>query len=313
MKKLTILLIVLVIFLLGITSFVTAQDLSMFSGSPGGGWYPLAVAISEIWMKNIPDLSFRHADAGGAGNIAAIDGGKADVALSTGSSIGDAVMGNPPFTKPATNVKALATFAPEFYALLVWADSDIHTILDLKGKRLSPAPKGYTVEVMTRVILEAAGLSYDDLAKVDYMDISESASLMQDGHLDAMVTSIILKGEPSITELETTRPIRVLEIPDDIMKHFNPGILPAILPAGSYKGVTKDTQIPSYSLGLAVSANLSEDLVYKMTKYLAENWSDMQLVSADLVSVQPKDLAKPLGVEFHPGAAKYYQEQGWLK
>ncbi len=293
------------------------RNIAFYSGSPGGGWYPIAVAIADIWGKNIPGLSFSHADAGGAGNVVAISEGKADAAITTGASIGDAVMGNPPFEKKITNVRGLAAFAPEYYAILVWANSDIYTPADLKGKRLAPAPRGYTVEVITRNVLKAAGLSYDDLGKVDFMDLEESAGLMKDGHIDAMVASITLTSDPTITDLETTRPVRVLEIPSDMMKKLqasSPGISAAVLPKGSYKGVTKDTQIPSYSLGVAVAAGLPDDLVYKMTKSLAENWSDMQVVSSDLAGVKPQDLARPaLGVNFHPGALKYYREKGWIK
>ncbi len=294
-----------------------ARTLAIYSGSPGGGWYPIAVAAGELWTKAIPGVSVTHADAGGAGNVVAISTGKAQVAITAGASVGDAVMGNPPFESKITNVRALAALAPEYYAILTWADSKINTPADLKGKRLSPCPKGYTVEVITRSVLKASGLTYDDLSKVDFMDLEEAAGLMKDGHLDAVVASIGLTGDPTITDLETTRAVRVLGIPNDTMQKLqqvSPGLYPAVMPKGSYKGVTQDTQIPGYSLGLVVGADLSEDLVYQMTKALVENWSTMQGVSADLKDLQPQDLAKPtMGVEFHPGALKYYKEKGLVK
>ena len=307
----------LIMALVAMGAFAQQRVLAIYSGSPGGGWYPIAVAAGEMWTKNIPGVAVTHADAGGAGNVVALSAGKAQVAISTGASVGDAVVGNPPFEKKVTNVRALAALAPEFYAILTWADSKIKTPADLKGKRLSPAPKGYTVEVITRSVLKAAGLSYDKLSKVDFLDLEEAAGLMKDGHLDAVVASITLSGDPTITDLETTRAVKVLEIPNDMMKKLqavSPGLYPAVLPKGSYKGVTKNTQIPGYSLGLVVGAELPEDLVYKMTKVLVENWSTMQAVSADLKDLQPQDLAKAtMGVAFHPGALKYYKEKGWIK
>jgi hypothetical protein len=294
-----------------------ARVVSIYSGSPGGGWYPIAVAAGELWTKNIPGVAVTHADAGGAGNVVAISTGKAQVAITTGASIGDAVVGNPPFEAKVANVRALAALAPEFYGILTWADSKINVPADLKGKRLSPCPKGYTVEVITRSVLKASGLSYDDLSKVDFMDLEEAAGLMKDGHLDAVVASISLTGDPTITDLETTRAVRLLEIPADVMKKLqavSPGLYPTVMPKGSYKGVTKDTQIPGYSLGLAVAAELPADMVYQMTKALVENWATMQAVSADLKDLKPQDLAKPtMGVEFHAGALKYYKEKGWVK
>ena len=307
----------LIMALVAMGAFAQQRVLAIYSGSPGGGWYPIAVAAGEMWTKNIPGVAVTHADAGGAGNVVALSAGKAQVAISTGASVGDAVVGNPPFEGKITNVRALSALAPEFYAILTWADSKIKTPADLKGKRLSPAPKGYTVEVITRSVLKAAGLSYDKLSKVDFLDLEEAAGLMKDGHLDAVVASITLSGDPTITDLETSRAVKVLEIPNDMMKKLqaaSPGLYPAVLPKGSYKGVTKNTQIPGYSLGLVVGAELPEDLVYKMTKALVENWSTMQAVSADLKDLQPQDLAKAtMGVAFHPGALKYYKEKGWIK
>lgn len=307
----------LVLALVAMGAFAAPRVLAIYSGSPGGGWYPIAVAAGEMWTKNIPGVAVTHADAGGAGNVVALSAGKAQVAITTGASVGDAVVGNPPFEKKVTNVRALAALAPEFYAILTWADSKIKVPADLKGKRLSPCPKGYTVEVITRSVLKASGLSYDSLSKVDFMDLEEAAGLMKDGHLDAVVASISLTGDPTITDLETSRAVRILDIPNAVMKKLqavSPGLYPAVLPKGSYKGVTKDTQIPGYSLGLVISAELPEDLVYQMTKALVENWSTMQGVSADLKDLQPQDLAKPtMGVAFHPGALKYYKEKGWVK
>ena len=307
----------LVLALVAMGAFAAPRVLAIYSGSPGGGWYPIAVAAGEMWTKNIPGVAVTHADAGGAGNVVALSAGKAQVAITTGASVGDAVVGNPPFEKKVTNVRALAALAPEFYAILTWADSKIKVPADLKGKRLSPCPKGYTVEVITRSVLKASSLSYENLSKVDFMDLEEAAGLMKDGHLDAVVASISLSGDPTITDLETTRAVRILDIPDAVMKKLqavSPGLYPAVLPKGSYKGVTKNTQIPGYSLGLVVSADLPEDLVYQMTKALVENWSTMQGVSADLKDLQPQDLAKPtMGVAFHPGALKYYKEKGWVK
>ncbi len=293
------------------------RTLAIYSGSPGGGWYPIAVAAGEMWVKAIPGLSVTHADAGGAGNVVALSDGKAQVAVTTGASIGDAAVGNPPFEKKIANVRAMAALAPEYYGIMVWADSKILVPADLKGKRLSPCPKGYTVEVITRNVLKASGLSYDDLSKVDFLDLEEAAGQMKDGHLDAVVASINLQGDPTISDLETTRAVRILEIPADVMQKLqavSPGLYPAVMPAGSYKGVERDTRIPGFSLGLAVGAELPEDLVYRMIKTLVENWSTMQAVSADLADLQPQDLARPtLGVDFHPGALKFYKEQGWIQ
>ncbi len=295
----------------------TPRTLAFYSGSPGGGWYPIAVAIGEMWAKNIPGLSFTHADAGGAGNIVALDEGKAQLAISTSASIGDGAVGNPPFKQKTVNVKGIAAFNSDLYTIFSWKDSDIEEIAQLKGKRLVPLPKGYTAEVLTQAVLKALGLTYNDLAKVDFVSLTQAVGLMQDGHIDAMANAFAPTGDPNITELALQRPIRALEIPEAVRQSVqaaSPGIYPAILEKGSYNGIDRDVPVLGFSLALAVRADLPEDLVYRMTKLLVENWSDIQLVSRRFEEISPEELARPnVGVGFHPGAARYYREQGWLK
>ncbi len=327
MRKREIVFVLVCALLLGFTTMAAAmgaeesasaeRTISFYSGSPGGGWYPMAVAISEAWNKDISGLSFTHADAGGAGNLVAINAGKADVAISTTASIGDAVKGNPPFEVKVTKMQALAAFNPEYYTLFVWKSSGIEKLTDLKGKRLVPLPRGYTTEVLTRSILATVGMTYDDFAKVDHVHLSEAVNLMKDGHIDAMANAFSFKGDPNITELSIYKPIRALDIPADVRQKVranNPGISEAILPKGSYNGIDEDVHVLGFALALAINADLPEDLVYQMTKALVENWDDIKLVSESFAAVEVKDMANPdVGVEFHPGAAKYYKEQGWLK
>ena len=92
-----------------------------------------------------------------------------------------------------------------------------------------------------------------------------------------------------------------------------PGIVPYTVPAGSVRGVDQDIPTFAFTTGIAVDPELDEELVYQMTKNLVENWSDMGLVMESLKKISPEQLAVPLGADFHPGAARYYQERGWIQ
>ena len=191
------------------------------------------------------------------------------------------------------------------------------TLEDLKGKRISPSIKGYTAEAVTKKMLAEVGLTYDDMAKVEFVADDDAADLMKDGHLDAYADLAGSLSEAVLTDLSLFREVRILPCPDDVLQRLqakSPGLFRGVIPAGSYQGVDADVPIVASGLGLIVNPDLPEDLVYNMAKTLAENWaSDMGPVSKTLAAVKPQDLAKPLGVEFHPGALKYYKEQGWIK
>ena len=140
---------------------------------------------------------------------------------------------------------------------------------------------------------------------------------MKDGHIDSFSDVSSSLRDPSLVDLSVMRDIRILEISDEVFAKLaaqTPGLYRDVVPAGFYPGVDEDVKVLHVRLGVLVSPKLPDDLVYKMTKALAENWiSDMHPVASMLATVKPEQLAAEIGIELHPGAAKYYSEQGWLK
>lgn len=251
-------------------------------------------------------------------NVLAVDNGDGDVGITTSVSVGDGLLGNPPFEKKTPNVRSLVNLTTSYVTITVFKDSGITKLEDLKGKRISPGIKGYTVEAVTQKILAAVGLSYDDMAKVEFVSDDDAADLMKDGHLDCMLDlGSGVTGDPGLTDLSLMKEISILEIPDNVLKALqaeSPGLSRGFVPKGSYNGIDADVPVVTTGLGFIVNPAVDEDLVYQLVRTLAENWvSDMHPVSDELSKVQPQDLAKECGVEFHPGAAKYYREVGWIK
>ena len=324
MKKLSVLFICLCMIAGLMTTSCERQDrsdviaINFFSGTPGGTWYPLAVALAEIWQREITEyrLDFLHADAGGSGNLVAIQNGIAQVAVSTSTSIGDGLIGNDPFTERTTRVYGLAALNPEPFGLFVWADSGIYTLHDMRGRRIAPMPRGNTTEAIVRRVLTAIGMTYDDFTRVEFVHRTEALNQMRDGHIDIHGMTFAKSGDASVMELTMSRPIRVLDIPPDIQARIgeiSPGIFPDVLPAGAYRGVYQDVNLIGQTLALAVCATLPESLVYLMTKTMVANWAEMQAVSAAMARLEPRDLANDvLGTDFHPGALRYFQGRGWL-
>ena len=267
----------------------------------------------------MPDVAFTHIPGGGASNALAIATDKADLAISTGISVGDALAGNPPFEKKFTtgDINTVGAFLSDTYAFVVFKDSGIEKMADLKGKRISPSEKGWTSESLAQRVLASVGLSYDDMSKVEFVPSGDAVKLMTDGHIDAVFTGFDLVGDPGLTELTINREIRFLPISDDILvelKTLNPGVTRAYYESGSYKGI--DQRVPAITspTGLLARPELPEDLIYTLTKEMALNFeSHMWPVLAALKEIQPKDLARNMGTDFHPGAAKYYREAGFIK
>jgi TRAP transporter TAXI family solute receptor len=289
-------------------------DLKLMTGPMGGSWYPLGGAIADAIQKEIPGVTMSVAPGGGIANVEGVELGKCDIGFSNSSSAVDGLYGRPPFKKKMENMRQLANLYPQYFQMVVREDSGIKSVADLKGKSIAPGPKGHTGELLAQQVLEIYGLSYKDMAKIHHVQYSDSVSLMKDGHAHAFILGTTIPAS-SILDLAADRKIRLLSLPDDKIKalqKLNAGYLKRVIPKGTYPGVDYDVPGVGYFTHLVISAKLPADLVYKITKTLANNLPRFADVVKDMKGVVPKDLALDIGVPFHPGALKYFKEIGAL-
>jgi len=308
----------LMLWLMMIPGLVLGQekiDLKMMTGPTGGSWIPLGGAIAELIQKAIPGTNVLVLPGGGIANVMGVEEGKADIGFGNSSSSVDGWAGRPPFKAPTKNVRQLANLYPQYFQMVVLDESPIKSVADLKGKAISPGPKGHTGELLAQQVLQVYGLSYKEMSKVHHVHYSDSVNLMKDGHADAFILGTTIPGS-SILDLATAKKIRLLSLPDDKIKELqkmNQGYIKRIIPAGTYPGVNYDVQTVGYFTHLVISAKLSDDLVYKITKVISENGARLADVVKDMKGVTAKDLALDIGLPFHPGALKYYKEVGAIK
>ncbi|MCI0484893.1 MAG: TAXI family TRAP transporter solute-binding subunit [candidate division NC10 bacterium] len=316
--SLVLALVLALVVCLGGAAEVLAQgkvDLKMMTGPMGGSWYPLGGAIGELIQKEIPGASVSVQPGGGIGNVMAVQEGKTDIGFGNSSSSVDGVAGRPPFKGPTNNVMQLANLYPQYFQMVVLADSGINSVADLKGKAICPGPKGQTGEQLSREMLQIYGLSYADMSKINHVSYSDGVALMKDGHAQGFLLGTTIPAS-SILDLATNKKIRLLSIPDDKIKELqkmNAGYLKRVIPKGTYPGIDVDTPGVGYFTHLVISAKLPEDLVYKITKLLCTHVDRLAQVVKDMQGVKPADLALNIGVPFHPGALKYYKEIGAIK
>ena len=316
-KEKRIYLLVGLIFFLIVPSWAFAQqkaELKMMTGPTGGSWIPLGEAIAEAIKKEIPDVTISVTPGGGITNVEALESGKCDIGFSASSSAVDGVYGRSPFKKKMENMRQLANLYPQYFQIVVWDDSGIKSVSDLRSKVISLAQKGHTGELLAQQVLEVYGLSYNNMTKVYHVPYGDSVPLMKDGKTNAFMLGTTIPA-PTVMDLAKTKKLRLLSLPDDKVKalqKINAGYLKAVIPKGTYPGVDYDVPSVSYFTHLVISAKLPDDLVYKITKTIANNLPRFVEVVKDMKGVTPKDLASDIGVPFHPGALKYYKEIGAL-
>jgi uncharacterized protein len=316
MKRIQMIFLFLAISLLLFPPESMAQkfDLKMMTGPMGGSWYPLGGAISDAVQKEIPGVTIAVMPGAGIANVEALEFDKCEIAFSNSSSAVDGLYGRPPFKKKMENMRQLANLYPQYFQMIVPADSKILSVADLKGKILTLDRKGNTGELLSQQVLQVYGFSYKDMAKVNHLSYSDSVSLIKDGHAECFLLGTTIPAS-SIIDLAADRKIRLLGLPDDkikAMQKLNAGYLKRVIPKGTYPGVDYDVPGVGYFTHLIISAKLPDDLVYKITKTFAKNLPRLADVVKDMKGVNPKDLTMDIGIPFHPGAVKYYKEIGAL-
>jgi len=295
-------------------SFAQKIDLKMMTGPMGGSWYPLGGAIADSIQKAIPGVTLAVGPGGGVANVEAVEFGKCDIGFSNSSSGVDGVHGRPPFKQKMPNMRQLANLYAQYFQIVVLESSGIKSVADLKGKIISPGPKGHTGEFAAQQVLQIYGLSYKDMSKVHHVGYTDTVALMKDGHCDGWLFTTTIPGA-SVMDLASARKIRLLNLPDDkikAMQNLNAGYIKRVIPKGTYQGVDYEVQGFGFFTHLIVSAKLPDDLIYKITKVLVKDLPRYGDVVKDMKGVTAKDLALDIGIPFHPGALKYYKEIGAL-
>ena len=284
------------------------QTIRLMTGPQGGVWVPLGGQLKDMWEKAIPGLSVQSMPGAGIANVRGIEEGKTEVGFGSSISTVDALTGAPPFNKLHKNVCNVATLYPQYFQVIVPADSPINSIKDLKGKPITTQPRGNTGELITQHILKAHGLAYNDV-RVSFVSYTDSVEQMKDGHAQAFTLGTTIPSG-AVMDLASSRDVKLLDLSDsiDAMRKINPGYTLVTIPAGTYPKQTKDVKVIGYATHIVAACSLPADQVYAMTKAMAQNVASMAATNKAMEKLTPKDMAEDIGVPFHPGAARFYKE-----
>jgi uncharacterized protein len=285
-----------------------AETMRLMTGPQGGVWVPLGGQLKDMWEKAIPGLSVQSMPGAGIANVRGIEEAKTEVGFGNSISTVDALTGAAPFNKPHKNVCNLATLYPQFFQVLVPADSPINSVKDLKGKPITTQPRGNTAEIITQHILKVHGLGYNDV-RVSFVSYTDSVEQMKDGHAQAFTLGTTIPSG-AVMDLASSRDVKLLDLSDSLeaMRKINPGYTLVTVPANTYPKQTKDVKVIGYATHIVAACSLPADKVYTMTKAMADNVASMAATNKAMEKLTPKDMAEDIGVPFHPGAARFYKE-----
>ncbi|KRA00488.1 C4-dicarboxylate ABC transporter [Mesorhizobium sp. Root157] len=291
------------------------EFVNVLTGGTSGVYYPLGVALSEIYGKNMEGAHVQvQATKASVENLNLLQQGKGEIAFSLGDSVQFAWQGNTEagFPGKLDKLRAIAAIYPNYIQIVATQESGVKTLSDLKGKSLSVGAPASGTELNARAIFEASGMSYTDLGKVEYLPFGDSVELMKNRQLDATLQSAGL-GVASLRDLSTALPINIVAVPADEVTKIGAPYVATIIPKGTYEGQAED--VPTAAVGniLVTREGVSDETAYQMTKLLFEHLDQLIAAHAAAKGIDPAKAVEGLPIPLHPGAERYYKEIGLIK
>lgn len=301
--------------LMAATASARAEFINILTGGTSGVYYPLGVAMAEIYAKGIEGSRTQvQATKASVENLNLLASGKGEVAFALGDSVQAAWAGDTEagFKAPLTNLRAIGGIYNNYVQIVAEAEAGVTTLTDLKGKSISVGAPASGTELNARAIFKAAGMSYDDMSKVEYLPFGESAELIKNRQIQSTLSSAGL-GAAFIKDLATTHAITVVAIPPEVVNAIGAPYVADVIPAGTYDGQTADVPTAAITNLLVTSDKVSDETAYQMTKLLFENIDALKSAHSAAAAIDPAKAVNALPIPLHPGAEKYYREIGVLK
>jgi TRAP transporter TAXI family solute receptor len=300
---------------LGAVTAKAQEFINVLTGGTSGVYYPLGVALSEIYGKGISGVRTQvQATKASVENLNLLQQGKGELAFALGDSIKLAAEGNTEagFPGKLDRLRGIAGIYPNYIQIVASQESGIKTLADLKGKSLSVGAPASGTELNARAIFAAAGMKYEDLGKVEYLPFAESVELIKNRQLDATLQSAGL-GVASIRDLATSLKINVVAVPAAEVAKIGSPYVSVMIPANTYDGQAEDVQTAAVGNFLVTHDGVSDETAYQMTRLLFENLPALTAAHAAAKAIDPAKALEGMPVPLHPGAERYYKENGLLK
>jgi TRAP transporter TAXI family solute receptor len=288
--------------------------ISLGTAPAGGAFFVVGGAIGETlneFRGERPWEVTAEATKGSQENIRRLDSGEIDLALSNSAISYFALRGSEGWDKPYP-IRAVMTLAPNVAFFIAPQASGVKSIPDLAGKRVVIGPAGAGFHYFVRPLVEAHGLDYDSM-QVLHGPQSAAVDMLADGSAAAAFLGGAVP-TASITQASTSQDIFFVPIDPDAVTKLTEQYLffrPATIPAGTYRGQEADYHgLDVGSMHLITSADKDEELIYEVTKALYEHRESVTARHPAGRAINPKNVVRDTGTEFHPGAIRYYREIG---
>ncbi|MCG8542094.1 MAG: TAXI family TRAP transporter solute-binding subunit [Clostridia bacterium] len=327
-KKISLLLVLVVvlsIFLSGCgqddSSSTSANDsgandektfITIATGGSSGVYFALGGAISNLLNERVQGINSSVQSTGASAvNSTLLGTEKAEIAFAMNDVVSYAYTGTEVFKEKGKveSLRGIAALYPNFVQLITVEEKGISEIGQLKGKKVGVGAPGSGTEVNARQILAAHGITYDDIEE-DFLSYAEAVEQLKNGAVDA---AFLTSGLPNATimDLSTTHDVKIIPIRKEMVEKLAeqyPFYSSEMIPGGTYDD-KEDVETAAVKTLLVTREDLSEELVYNITKTIFENLDTLIDTHSAAKKISLDKVKEGMPIPLHPGAEKYFKEK----
>jgi len=326
MKKLSFsiafLLIFMVLFHHPAPAMAKVTRMVISTGSVGANMYIFAIAMTKLWHKRLKGVSFSvQSSAGQTENMKLLAKKEVEFGFIASPEAPEAMEGKGRYKGQGELFKKIRGIYAYPYGGIQYvtlADSGITKMSDLKGKKISiGAPGSVGATLFNPIILKEHGITKEN-ATLMPLAPNVSSDQLKNYQIDALAF-MTYPPIAQVTDVATVRKIRQLSLDEEAIQRIIkqiPGTYKEITPAkvyGKNQVNSEDIQTIGYSAIFATIEEMSEDLIYSLTKTLWENIGEFQKSHVLAKMVTQKNFLRGMTVPLHKGAERYYKEVGWIQ
>ncbi|MFV0292026.1 MAG: TAXI family TRAP transporter solute-binding subunit [Paracoccus sp. (in: a-proteobacteria)] len=218
--------------------------------------------------------------------------------------------------KKFENLRSVFSVHSEPFTIVARKDANIGSFEDLKGKRVNVGNPGSGQRGTMEVVLDAMGWSLDDFSLASELKPAEQSAALGDNKVDAIVYTV---GHPngSIQEATSTVEANLVPVEGEAISKLvegNPYYAKAVVPGGMYAGNDEDVNTFGVKATFVTSADVPDDMVYEVVKAVFDNFDRFKGLHPAFANLTPESMvSEGNSAPLHPGAEKYYREQGWIE
>jgi len=308
----------------GATAQAEEASYVLATASTGGTYYPVGVALStlvKVKLEPGEKIGMSAISSAGSGeNVRLLREGEAQFAIMQGLFGSYAATGTGPIAEsgPQENLRSITMLWQNVEQFVVASDvagdGTVAVLADLKGEGMALGRQNSGTIGSNRTLLSGMGIDMDNDYELVFAGYGPSAEALQNGQVKGIgtpagvptgaISQLMAAAGDSVTPLDVTdEQLAMMDGGRNLWTRF-------VIPAGTYPNQDADWNTIAQPNFLATNADIPEENVYMITKTIYENLPFLQAIHPATKAMAIEKAIAGLPVPLHPGAARYYSEQG---